>query len=404
MRILHVIANLNPAHGGPPMICARLAAAQASLEHQVSIVYYDVAGAEAATAAALRDIPQFCRVTRHAMPPQSRWERLAARGARTTVQELMPNVDVLHLHSVWNPIMRVAAREARRAGKPYVILLNGMLHPWSLNERRLKKRVALVLGYRKMLDGAAALQLGNRDEERATAPLRLKPPGVIIPNGVFPSEIEPLPRRGTFRAKHPELKGEPYLLYLSRMHYKKGMDFLADAFVQLGRSTPGVRLVVAGPDDGDGTLPDFRRRIAVGGMDDRVHVVGPLYGPDKLAALVDADAFVLTSRTEGFSVAITEALGCGVPVVISEGCNFPEVAEVGAGEVVPTEPTAIAAAMRRVLSDPQMRTRMSSAGAELVRTRYTWPRIAKMTLGMYARAIRNQLTGGMAHSGTGQIG
>jgi glycosyltransferase involved in cell wall biosynthesis len=121
-----------------------------------------------------------------------------------------------------------------------------------------------------------------------------------------------------------------------------------------------------------------------------VHIVGPLYGRDKIAALVDAACFCLPSRQEGFSLAVTEALACGVPPVISQACHFPEVAEVGAGEVVPLEAGAVAAALARVLSDPQRHDRMAAAGRELVASRYTWSRVAAQTVEAYRRRASHQ--------------
>ncbi len=107
--------------------------------------------------------------------------------------------DVVHLHGVWDSILRVAGVSARRQGKPYFILLNGMLDPWSLAQSKWKKKAAMFLGYRAMLRGAGALHLGNADEKELIAPLKLGTPGALIPNGVFIEEIEPLPpRAGSF--------------------------------------------------------------------------------------------------------------------------------------------------------------------------------------------------------------
>jgi len=134
-------------------------------------------------------------------------------------------------------------------------------------------------------------------------------------------------------------------------------------------------------------LEPFRQQVARLGLTTRVHIVGPLWGEDKLAAIVDADCFCLPSRQEGFSMAITEVMACGLPVVISEPCHFPEVREAGAGEVVPLDARAIADALERVLQDPQQRQRMGQAGRELVRSRYTWPHIAEQCVRAYRREI-----------------
>jgi glycosyltransferase involved in cell wall biosynthesis len=383
MRILHVIISLDPAIGGPPAVVPRLAAAQAALGYEVHLATYRFTQHGCAAHESLRNIPFFEKVGKHELDPPNRLERLTARRARRGLSDLAAGIDILHLHGVWDPIVRVAADVARSASLPYAVTPHGMLDPWSLRQSAAKKRIALLLGYRKMLTGACFLHALNADEKRLIEPLELACPIEVIPNGVFCEEIEPLPVQGKFYAACASLQGAPYVLFLSRLHYKKGLDYLAEAFALLARENPRVHLVVAGPDGGERGA--FERRVQALGIDDRVHLVGPLYGPDKGAALADAACFCLPSRQEGFSMAVTEALACGVPPVISEACHFPEVAEVGAGEVVPLEASAIAAALERVLSDPQRRERMAAAGRKLVASRYTWPRVAEQTLEAYRR-------------------
>jgi glycosyltransferase involved in cell wall biosynthesis len=389
MRILHVVISLDPAAGGPQVVAPRLAAAQAARGCEVHLVTYRLRGCEAVTSAALKSIPYFEKVQKHELEPPDRLERLTARRARPALADLASAVEVLHLHGVWDPILKAAAAAARVASRPYAIEPHGMLDPWSLRQSATKKRIALLLGYRKMLAGACFLHALNSDEKTLIEPLALPCPVEVIPNGVFLEEIEPLPARGTFYAAHASLKNKPYVLYLSRLHYKKGLDYLAVAFALLAREHPCVQLVVAGPDGGESEA--FQQRVQQLGVGQRVHMVGPLYGRDKIAALVDAACFCLPSRQEGFSVAVTEALACGAPPVISQACHFPEVAEAGAGEVVPLEAGAVAAALRRVLSDPRRREMMAAAGRELVASRYTWSRVAAQTLEAYRmRASRKR--------------
>jgi glycosyltransferase involved in cell wall biosynthesis len=347
------------------------------------LVTHRLRAREAVTNAALESIPYFEKVQKHHLEPPDRLERLTARRARLPLADLASAVEVLHLHGVWDPILKAAADAARWASRPYAIEPHGMLDPWSLRQSATKKQIALLLGYRKMLAGACFLHALNSDEKSLIELLALPCPIEVIPNGVFLEEIEPLPAPGTFYAAHAFLGSKPYVLFLSRLHYKKGLDYLAEAFSLVTRENADVQLVVAGPDGGESEA--FQRRVRQLGVAQRVHMVGPLYGRDKIAALVDAACFCLPSRQEGFSIAVIEALACGVPPVISQACHFPEVAEVGAGEVVPLEAEAVAAALRRVLSDPQRRKRMAAAGRELIASRYTWSQVAAQTLEAYRR-------------------
>jgi glycosyltransferase involved in cell wall biosynthesis len=256
-----------------------------------------------------------------------------------------------------------------------------MLDVWSMKQKRLKKRLALLLGYRKMLDGAEFTLALNADEARLLEPLRLKTPILVIPNGIFLEEFAVLPEKGFFRERMPELDEKRVILFLSRLHTKKGLDILAMAFVRLAKSHPQVDLVVAGPDGG--ARAGFASLVHQLGIEDRVHLTGPLYGEDKLRAFVDASCFCLPSRQEGFSVAITEALACGLPPVISDACHFPEVGTANAGIVVSLDPAEVASALAYVLDNPAMASIMGKNGQRLVRENYTWPRIAELTIQGY---------------------
>lgn len=387
MRILHVISSLDPNAGGPPAVALRLAAAQAALGASVAILAYADPTAAERTRASLAGIPGIDRVEMISVaPPSGLRERVLAPRAAAAVRGVLPRFDVLHIHGIWDSMLRVAAREAWHARVPYAVVPHGMLDPWCLGNtpaKRVKKHAALATAYRGMLAHAAFLHTLNRDERDLMAPLRLRPPAEVLPNGVFLDELSNLPAPGAFRVLHPAIGPDPYILFLSRLHHKKGLDYLADAFARLVPKHATLRLVVAGPDDGALTpFSDQCRRL---GVEARVHAVGPLYGAAKLAAFVDAAVFCLPSRQEGFSMAVTEAMACGVPVVVSDQCHFPEVAEAGAGRVTGLSAAATAEGLESVLSDPGARAAMGRAGRALVEARFTWPAIARASIEAYHR-------------------
>ena len=385
MRILHVVVGLDPALGGPPAVALRLAAAQAKAGHAVTLAAHDAPARREAIDKSLKPIPFIDQVRIAALLPEVRAGWFISKPALDALNAAIAHADVVHLHGLWEPLIREAAVNAHRQGKPYILTPHGMLDPWSLQQRWLKKKLAMLLVFRRVLQRAARLHLLNDDEVELLKPLGLKTPSVVIPNGVFLEEIEPLPARGAFRAKHPELGNDRFVLFLSRLHYKKGLDHLAGAFAIVAKAVASVRLVVAGPDEG--ARGDFESRIAAAGLTDRTHIVGPLWGRDKFAAMVDAACFCLPSRQEGFSMAITEAMACGSPVVISQACHFPEVGEVGAGEVVTLDDASVAAALLRIVSNDAEAMKMGQAGRELVRSRYTWPVIADRALATYQHML-----------------
>ncbi len=386
MKIVHVLASIDPIGGGPPQVAVRTAAAQAMLGHEVHLVAYGHAdsAAEARTQKQLARIPGLDAVTMHLLPAPARSERLLALRASGLLQDLLPDSGWLHLHGVWERIVHKAAGIAERLGISYCVRPAGMLDPWSLRQKKWKKQLALAFGVRRVLNRAAFIHALNAEEARLIEPLGLQARSEVIPNGVFLEEIEPLPPAGTFTAAHPNLQGERFILFLARLHYKKGLDYLARAWSTVASQAPDVSLVVAGPDEG--AQAGFEAEIARSGCADRVHIVGPLYGVEKYAALVDAACFCLPSRQEGFSVAVLEALACGTPVVMSEACHFPEAAEAGAAAIVNLDEDQLADALLNVLSNSETAQAMGRAGWNLIRRDYTWPAIENRVVAAYIAA------------------
>lgn len=384
MNILHVITSLDPKLGGPQIVVAQLAAAQAHLGEQVDIVAYHDGDRQPQTEQALRGIHGLEKVAQHWLDPPLGLERLLARGVRSTLNSTISRYDIVHVHGVWDPILLAAAAAARQRSVPYVVTPHGMLDPWCLQQHRFKKWLAMKIAYGRMLDHAAFLHVLNDDEANLVRPLNLQSPSIVVPNGVNMDEVEPLPPRGQFRKRNPQLNSRPFLLFLGRLHYKKGLDLLADAYAMAVKRNLPADLVVAGPDDG--ALFDFQQRIANYQLNNRVHVVGPIYGPQKFEALCDATAFVLPSRQEGFSMAITEALAARVPVIITENCHFPQVSQVNAGVVIRLDTAELADAMLALVTDPAAQKRMGDAGHRLVESQFTWTKIAQRLISAYLRA------------------
>ncbi len=384
MKLLHVVSSLDPAGGGPPMVATRLAAAQAALAHEVHLLSYSTPPARQRIDDMIRSLPHHQLLQYHFIEPGGKFDRFTA-GSAYREALFIESTDMVHLHGVWDPILPAVAKAARERKVPYVVAPHGMLDPWSMRQRQLKKKLALLLGYRKMLDQAAFLHVLNSDEKELIDVPGLHQRRVVIPNGIFLEEIDPIPPADAFHSSHPSLRGQPYVLFLSRLHFKKGLDYLADAFAICAARNPNLQLVVAGPDDG--AQADFQSRIATSNLTDRVHIVGALYGRDKIAALAGAACFCLPSRQEGFSLAICEALACARPVVISRECHFPEVSEVHAGHIVELIPQKIADAILDVVENPPQASEMGQAGRKLVESRFTWPKIAELSIRSYDEAI-----------------
>ena len=393
MNILHVIDSLDPSIGGPPRVAVRLAAGQAQLGHEVTIAVARANENEGGYRQMVERLPAYDRVRITTMPtPTNAFERVIGRNVRRSIAPLVGMADVVHVHNVWETIGRVAASEARRAGKPYFVQPNDMLNPWSLGQSKWKKRAALAAGYRAMIDGASALLFGHPEERDLCRQSKFAAPHVALPlGGIFVQEVEPPPAAGRFRSAHPDVSDAPFVMFLSRLHFKKGLDYLAEGFAVAARNVPGAHLVVAGHDEG--AKADFEQRIAKHGLQSRVHLVGPMHGDDKWSAYRDAACFCLPSRDEAYTVAINEALAAGLPVVISKTCHFPDVDELGAGESVDLTPDAIGGAMTRYLTDDAARTAAAAGAKRLFHERLSFDVAARRSIEIYEQAQRGPLAG-----------
>ncbi|QDT70442.1 GDP-mannose-dependent alpha-(1-6)-phosphatidylinositol monomannoside mannosyltransferase [Planctomycetes bacterium MalM25] len=371
MRLVHGIPSLDPAGGGPPVVVASLAAAQAAAGAEVTIAHGSAPGSEDRVAQLLKSTPG------------SEAVRVVHGPFEVGASEAKP--DLLCLHGFWEPWLYAASQTAKQQGLPYALTPHGMLHPWSLSQKWLKKKVGMWLRYGAMLRGSLFVHALNRQEEQFIRDLDRSAEIEVIPNGVYPESFQGPEDPGAFRRRHPSIGDAPLALFISRLHFKKGLDILAEAFAIALESAPELRLAVVGPDDG--YEAEFRSHLDRRGAASAVVMPGPLYGDDKLAALRDADCFCLPSRQEGFSIAISEALACGTPCVVSHDCNYPEITEAGAGVETSLDPQEVAKALLAVLSDRERAAQMGRAGREMVFERFTWPKIAERALAISRAAL-----------------
>ncbi len=384
MKILHVISSIDPAKWGPPVVATRIAAAQASMGHELHLIAYSAPGTEDAIKKSLDGLPGRESITFHMLDPVTPAEALFGRNAKKVLDTLCAKMDFVHGHSIWGTIMRQASKACVKHKVPYTICIHGMLDPWCMSQKKLKKDIAMKLGYRAMLEKCSFIHCLNKDEIGFVEAFKLGNPLETIPNGIFIEEFEPAPATGAFRAANPQIGDKPYIFFLSRLHYKKGLDFLADAFAVVAPEFPVAMLVVAGPDGG--AQADFEERIDKAGLNDRVLLTGPIYGDAKLEALIDSTCFCLPSRQEGFSIAITEALALGVPAVVTDACHYPEITEVNAPIETQLTVESVADGLRKTLAaTPEELSTQSENGKRLIRERFTWPIIAERTITLYEK-------------------
>jgi len=234
--------------------------------------------------------------------------------------------DIIHIHEIWHYSNYIAGRAAKGSGKPYVVTVHGALDPWCLNYKSFKKKIYASLIQKHILKEASAIHAITNEEVRQIKNFVNNKNIIMIPNGINPEDFMDLPSRKELEKLYPKLKGKKIILFMGRIHPKKGLDLLAKAFRRIGRERDDVYLLIAGPDNVD-YKEKIEKILKEEGVLDKVIFTGMLKDRKKLVALGGSDIFILPSYSEGFSMAILEAMISKLPVIITHQCNFPEVAD-----------------------------------------------------------------------------
>lgn len=277
--------------------------------------------------------------------------------------------DILHQHGIWQGFSASVRAWGRRSGKPVVISPRGMLDPWALSNSAWKKRLVGQLYEKDNLHHAACLHALSESERVSMRRFGLRNPIAVLPNGIDPpptAAYAPAPWEGEL----PD--GARILLFLGRIHPKKGIDLLLHAMTADLPGAADWHLIIAGWEQG-GHLEDLRRLAQDLSLAARVHFVGALHGEEKWAAFRNADAFVLPSHSEGLPMAVLEAWAAGLPVLMTHACNLPEGHAAGAAIEIETTVPALQGGFARLISLSETeRRRMGEAGRALVEARFTW--------------------------------
>ena len=280
--------------------------------------------------------------------------------------------DAVHIHAVFNHACVAAARACQKQGVPYVVRPLGTLDPWSMQQNALRKRLFWQLIGRKMLDQASVVHYTAQGELRATEPSLNLSRGRVIPLGLELDDID--------QSDTPSITSDnPYVLVLSRLHAKKGLDVLINAFLNLINrpSFSHWRLLLAG--DGDvAYVNQLREQVTSrNGKKASVAFLGWLSGAEKQAVLKHAALLALPSYQENFGLCVIEALANGVPVLVSPQVNLSEDIETAsAGWVSEVTASDLEACLAQALSDEDERVRRGNAGKEFSR-QFRWSKIAE---------------------------
>ncbi len=388
MHILHITPYYAPAYeyGGVVRAVEGMAGALMQRQHTITILTTDALNATTRIHRDQKEVTDSNGIRIIRAPNLSnalRWRYNLSlpldltQSARRIISQSRP--DVVHLHEFRTAENLMLAKIFTENAIPIVMSPHGTLiydtgrsllkQVWDrLFSKQVASRIKHVI---------ALTQQEKADVQRLWRTLKLKElPVSVIPNGVH------LPTTAEYHdapAFLPDVRNRRVVLFLGRLHQRKGVDVLLRAFKQA--DVPDTLLILAGPDQG------MQAQLAPL-LDERIVMTGYLDSAQREQALGVADVFALPATGEGLSMAVLEALSAGVPVLISPGCNLPDVADAGAGLIVAPQVDALAAALRQLLTHDQTALqRMGENARQLAQERFSWPTIAAQLEAVYQHVL-----------------
>jgi glycosyltransferase involved in cell wall biosynthesis len=320
MNILHIIPSLAWERGGPSAVVRALAVHQAAAGHSVAVLTTNQGARHGGQAIDLG--PGILVRQENVFGP----DRIAfAPGFSRFVRAEMRRADLVHIHSIFTNPVHVGLREAREVGVPTILRPCGQLHRYSLGRSRWQKQIYLKLWGRLVREACSAWHYTSNSEAAGSWPWDASP-RYVLPNGIEPDEfdIDREEARRRLVQQRPEIADSPYVLFLGRIHGKKRLDLLLEAFVA---SAPRrFKLVVAGPDEESLWQGLARRFLATSENRSQVIRYGTVTGREKVDLLAGASLFALPSEHENFCIAALEALAVGTPVLLSPHVDLTESA------------------------------------------------------------------------------
>jgi glycosyltransferase involved in cell wall biosynthesis len=377
-RILHIVPSTGQGSGGLGPIAIGLAQAQRALGQKTAIWCLGLPNEKMTQN--LDDLDMPIVINPVVGPPKIGLSLMAERMA---VSEAGARYEVLHQHGIWMANSRITNRWRNAFRGPTIIAPQGALAEQAFKFSTWKKRLAL-LGYEaKNLQSASCLQATSEAEAIEFQRFGLRNPIAILPNGIPDIWLTSTGDGYGFRHRYSIPQSKRLLLFLSRLHPKKGLPMLFEALASMQQQLTNWHLVIAGPDEGN-----HRRELQV--LSEKLNIqhlvqfVGPLYGSEKRDVLDAAEIFVLPTYSEGAPVAVVEALGAGVPVLTTRGAPCEELRIHRCGWWVDINPIAIQEALLDAVHRSKSELEeMGQRGRVLVANKYTWVQVAQKSLVLY---------------------
>ncbi|MBC7914989.1 MAG: glycosyltransferase [Pyrinomonadaceae bacterium] len=295
--------------------------------------------------------------------------------------------DVIHTQGIWMYFSYVNKKYHSKTQTPYVVTPHGMLDPWQLKQsfsKDLKKKIVLSLYENKHLRQANCIQALCKSEYESIRAFGLNNPVAIIPNGTELPEVSVRDNDYPIACRWKTDSNRKTLLFLSRIHHKKGIDNLLKAWALTQPEKHNWQLIIAGETKDVEYMHSLTEAMQKLSIHETVQFIGGQFDKNKETCFIDADAFILPSFSEGLPMAVLEAWAYKLPVIMTPFCNLPEGFSEGAAISIQTDSESIADGIQKLisLSDAE-RKGIGQNGFNLVAEKFTWDKVAEATIKLY---------------------
>jgi len=385
MKILQVIPFFSPRFGGSVSVLYNLSKELVKRNHEVTIITTDF-GLDRQYANSMRAngvivIPLRCIANIDFFlytPPLKYW-----------LKNNLKEYDIIHLHNFRSYQNVMVHKYATKCGIPIIMQAHGSVLPFF--EKRIQKKLYdYIWGSKILTDSSKCLAVSKVERDQYLTMGSPENKIEIIPNGINVEDYEILPERGNFRKKYGIASDEKIILYLGRLHKSKGIDFLINSFFSLLDQYPNAKFVIAGPDEG--FLDVLMNQIKKLKINEKILVTGHLYKNEKIEAFVDADVLIYPGRIEIFGLVPFEAIMCGTPVIVADGCGCGEVIReaqcgylVHYGDIYGLNKTIL-----KVIENPESTKKMVDSGKLYIQENLAWDDVVKQVERLYEN-LRNSI-------------
>ena len=359
LKVFLAATSLATTYGGPAYSVSRLAASLAGVGAEIGLWTADDSGARGML------ISEDSAVT-------------ILRGSEAEALKAFGRPDVVHDNGIWLRHNHRLATIAWRNKVPRIVSTRGMLEPWAMQHKALKKRIAWVAYQKNDLRSASCFHASTEVEAANIEALKLGVPIQVIPNGVDVPGVAS--RTGETAGMHE--RGEcRTALFLGRIYPVKGLPMLIEAWNRVRPS--GWRLRIVGPDEA-GHLAELRNAVSDARLDDCVLFEGAVRGDSKISEFMNADLFILPTHSESFGMVVAEALSFGIPVLTTHAAPWPQLGSLNCGWRINPDVNDLARGLAIATStDSKTLLEMGARGRALMQDEYRWEKVAEKTMALY---------------------